>query len=398
MKNRASAPYAWALRLNMTLLASIVGAVLVGVAFVYSASSIREADALRRLYLLHAQMGVAGLLVCLGLAYLNYQDILRAGWLFYAGALLLLLATLLFGEKTMGARRWFAGIQPAELAKLATILVLADLFGGRKPSRGLGGYLLALAVAAAPVALILLQPDLGTALVFAPTVFAMLFVARVAPRAVLGTVVVAALAAVLMLGLLEASESEDVPPPTRERIRKIVPLTAYQRDRLVVFLYPDRDPFGRGWNKRQSEIAVGSGGLWGKGYLKGDQNLLGYLPASVASNDFIFSVLAEETGFAGAVIVLLLFAGILIPTLAVAYVCADGAGRLLCAGVATLTFCHMAVNIGMTVGLLPVTGLPLPFISSGRTFLLTMMTAYGLVQSVAVHGRETAPRFQCGEE
>jgi len=210
---------------------------------------------------------------------------------------------------------------------------------------------------------------------------------------VCATVGVAVFTVILLLGLLLASEREGVSPPTRERIRKIVPLSAYQRDRLVVFLYPDRDLFGRGWNKRQSEIAVGSGGFWGKGYLKGDQNLLGYLPASVASNDFIFSVLAEETGFVGSMIVLLLAAGILFPTLAVAYGCQDGAGRLLCVGVATVTFCHQFVNIGMTVGLLPVTGLPLPFISSGRTFLLTMMTAYGLVQSVAVHGRETAPRF-----
>jgi len=393
MNSSTTAPFAWALRLNVTLLVSIIGALLVGVAFVYSASSIREADALRRLYLLHAQMGAVGLLICIGLAYVNYQVLLRASWLFYAGALCLLALTLLMGDKTMGARRWFAGIQPSELAKLALILVVAELLGRREASKGTGMYVTVLALTAAPMALILLQPDLGTALVFLPTVFAMLFVARVSPRVVCATVGVAVFTVILLLGLLLASEREGVSPPTRERIRKIVPLSAYQRDRLVVFLYPDRDLFGRGWNKRQSEIAVGSGGFWGKGYLKGGQNLLGYLPASVASNDFIFSVLAEETGFVGSMIVLLLAAGILFPTLAVAYGCQDGAGRLLCVGVATVTFCHQFVNIGMTVGLLPVTGLPLPFISSGRTFLLTMMTAYGLVQSVAVHGRETAPRF-----
>ena len=388
-----SKSFGWMLRMNMTLLASIIGALLVGVAFVYSACSIREADALRRLYLLHAQMGVIGLLICFGLAYMNYQDILRGRWLFYVGTLALLALTLLIGDKTMGARRWVAGIQPSELAKLATILVLAEWLGRRDASKGIGMYLGALALTAVPMALILMQPDLGTTLVFLPTVFAMLFVARVSPRAVLATICAAVLVLVLVLGLIVASESEDVSAPTRARIQKMLPLSAYQRDRLVVFLYPDHDPFGRGWNKRQSEIAVGSGGLWGKGYLKGDQNLLGYLPASVASNDFIFSVLAEETGFVGSLIVLLLAVGILLPTLAVAYVCQDGAGRLLCVGVATVTFCHLFVNIGMTIGLLPVTGVPLPFISSGRTFLLTMMTAYGLVQSVAVHGRETAPRF-----
>lgn len=383
----------WAARLNVTLLVSIVGAVLVGVAFVYSASSIREVDALRHLYMLHAQMGAIGLVICLALAYLDYRAIVRFGWVFYAGALVLLVLTLLFGETKMGAQRWLGGIQPAEVAKLAVIIVLAHVMGRYNAPRGLKMYLFVLVVAAVPTLLILKQPDLGTALVLVPTIFAMLFVAQVSPRAVFSTVGAGVIVVVVVLGLLVASESKTVRPAFREQVRQVLPLSAYQRDRLVVFLFPDRDPFGRGWNKRQSEIAVGSGGMWGKGYLKGDQNLLGYLPASVASNDFIFSVLAEETGFVGSLVVLLLFAGILIPTLAVAYVCTDGAGRLLCTGVATLTFCHIGVNIGMTVGLLPVTGLPLPFISSGRTFLLIMMTAYGLVQSVAVHGRDKTPRF-----
>jgi cell division protein FtsW (lipid II flippase) len=127
-----SKSFGWISRMNLTLLASIIGALLVGVAFVYSACSIREADALRRLYLLHAQMGVIGLLLCVGLAYINYQDILRARWLFYAGTLVLLVLTLLIGDKTMGARRWVAGVQPSELAKLATILVLAEWLGRRE--------------------------------------------------------------------------------------------------------------------------------------------------------------------------------------------------------------------------------------------------------------------------
>lgn len=383
----------WAARLNVTLFVSLVGALLVGVAFIYSASSIREVDSLRRLYLLHAQVGMIGLVISLGIAYIDYRFVFRWGWVFYAGALGLLLLTLFFGEKTMGARRWIAGIQPAELSKLATIIVLAQLLGRRTATRGWKTYLLTLAVTAAPMALIMKQPDLGTALVFIPTLFAMLFMARVAPRAVYATVATCVVAVGLLLSLLVASESAEVRPVLRARVRQVLPLNAYQRDRLVVFLFPDRDPFGRGWSKRQSEIAVGSGGVWGKGYLKGDQNLLGYLPASVASNDFVFSVLAEEMGFVGSLIVLLLFAGIVISTLAVAYVCTDGAGRLLCTGVATVTFCHVVVNIGMTVGLLPVTGLPLPFISYGRTFLLTMMAAYGLVQSVAVHGRDKMPHF-----
>ena len=383
----------WAARLNLTLLTSITAAIVVGIAFIYSASSIREADALRRLYLMHAQVGVVGIIIILAISMIDYRRILRLSWVFYAIGVVLLVATLIFAEPQMGARRWIGGIQPAEIAKMATVILLAHFLGNRSTPRDWRIYLLAIAITALPIILIVRQPDLGTALIFLPTLFAMLFVGRIAPRAVVATLLIASVALAVFIGVLIAAERENASPALQKHVRRVIPLNNYQRERLLVFLFPDRDPFGRGWNKRQSEIAVGSGGVWGKGYLKGDQNLLGYLPASVASNDFIFSVLAEETGFAGSLVILLLFAGIIVPTLAVAYMCTDGAGRLLCTGVATITFCHMVVNIGMTVGLLPVTGLPLPFISYGRTFLLTMAAAYGLVQSVAVHGRDKTPQF-----
>jgi rod shape determining protein RodA len=151
-----------------------------------------------------------------------------------------------------------------------------------------------------------------------------------------------------------------------------------------VFFEPNRDPLGAGWNKIQSEIAVGSGGLKGKGYLKGTQNMLGFLPKTVAPTDFIFSVVAEETGFMGSAVVISLFAVILACVMATALLTEDRLGRLLCAGVAAMLFSHVFVNISMTVGLMPVTGLPLPLVSYGGSFVVVTMTALGIVQSVYI--------------
>ena len=167
-------------------------------------------------------------------------------------------------------------------------------------------------------------------------------------------------------------------------------LLPHQLDRVETFLYPQRDPYKTGYNARQSEIAVGSGGLWGKGYGHGVQHRLGYLPAAVSMNDFIFPVVAEETGFVGTLVLLGLYLlGIIFPGVFIALRCDDNTGKLLSIGVVTLIFCHIFINIGMTVRIVPITGLPLPFISQGGTFMLVMMMAMGFLQSVAVHSRST---------
>ena len=380
-------------RLSWTLLTGMCLLIAVGTAFIYSACSIRDGDKLQELYRLHAGLAVAGLAVYLVLACINYRTLLRWSWIFYLGALVLLAAVLAVGTSQMGARRWVFGVQPSEIAKLAVILFVAWFLGRRDASRGAGAYVATLGVVAVPVALVLQQPDLGTALVFVPTVLAMLFAANVAPRVFWLTLAAGALAAGLVIATIAAVETRELPARTEARLRQATCLTDYQQERIANFLFPERNPHSGSWNKRQSEIAVGSGGVWGKGFCKGDQNLLGYLPPSVSSNDFIFSVLAEEAGFAGSLAVLALYALVIGTVLAVAFACPDGVGKLLCVGVAVMMFCHVFVNIAMTVGLLPVTGLPLPFISYGRTCLLTMMAALGFVQSVAIHGRQSAPRF-----
>lgn len=380
-------------KLNPLLLACMAGLTVIGVAFVYSSCSVREDPELQMLYMRHAEVGLFGLAAYLLVAWFDYRPVLRWSWLFYLISLVLLALVPLIGEETMGAKRWLFGIQPSEPAKLAIIMLLAWLFGRPEGSRGVWVFLLALALVGVPAVLILLQPDLGTAMVLVPTVLAMLFAANVAPRLLWSFVLAGLLAAGLVMGMIYASEKADLSPERRAALIEATCLRPHQIKRLQVFLFPDKDLHGSGYNRRQSEIAVGSGGTWGKGYLKGEQYMLGYLPPSISSNDFIFAVLAEEAGFAGSLTVLLLFLGLLWPGLWVAFRCQDDTGRLFCVGVFTLIFSHMFINMAMTIGMMPITGLPLPFISYGRTFMLTMMLALGFVQSVSIHGREAEMRF-----
>ena len=380
-------------RLNWTLLTGMCLLITAGTTFIYSACSIHDSDKWQDLYRLHATWAMIGLAVYLVVACINYQTLLRWSWIVYLGALLLLVAVLVHGTSQMGAQRWVYGVQPSEIAKLAVILFVAWILGRRESSRSVFTYGITLGVVVLPVLLVLRQPDLGTALIFVPTILSMLFAANVAPRAFWLTLAAGAMVLVAVVAVIALVETRELSPHTEARLRQATCLTDYQQDRIANFLFPNRNPHGGAWNKRQSEIAVGSGGLWGKGYRKGDQNLLGYLPPSVSCNDFIFSVLAEEAGFIGSLVILALYALVISTVLAVAIRCPDGVGKLLCVGVAVMMFCHVFVNIAMTIGLLPITGLPLPFISYGRTCLLTMMAALGFVQSVAIHGRESAPRF-----
>lgn len=375
-------------RFNWIAFAAMAILMAVGACFVFSANSCRVGVKLHRLYILHAELGAVGLLLGFGIAAIDYRRILRFSWLFYLVSVALLAVVLVLGTKQMGARRWVFGVQPAEFAKVTTIMLLATFLGRRDARRGGWDFIVAGVITALPMALIFMQPDLGTALVFVPILIAMLFVAGTAPRALFVSVAAGALAAAIVFGAIVLRDRQSTPPRLRAAARAATSfLSDYQIGRLLDFAYPDRDPMNRGWNRRQSQIAIGSGGRWGKGFLRGDQNILGYLPQQVSANDFIFSVIAEEKGYAGSIFVLLCFGALLLSVAAVAAVAGDGPGRLLCSGVAAMLLCHVFVNVAMTVGMVPVTGLPLPFVSYGRTFMLSASVAMGLVQGVSVHGR-----------
>ena len=382
-------------KLNILMFSCMVGLSVIGVMFVYSACSVRDNPDLQVLYMRHAEVGLMGLALYLVIACVNYKRIVKWSWLFYIGCLGLLVLVPLIGTEIMGAKRWIFGIQPSELAKLSIIMVLAWLFGMGKNFNGFLYVVITAVIVGIPSVLILVQPDLGTAMVLFPTTFAMMFAGNIAPRWIWTFFLIGVLLAGSVLGVISHVEKKDISEEHKvERIMGITHLERHQVKRLQVFLFPDKDLHGSGYNLRQSLIAIGSGGMNGRGYLKGELYSLGYLPSSVSSNDFIFSVLAEESGFRGALLVLLLFLGILWPGLWVAFRCQDNTGRILCVGVMTLIFSHMFINIAMTIGLMPITGLPLPFISYGRTFMLTMMLALGLVQSVSVNGREPERSFE----
>jgi len=338
-----------------------------GLAFIYSASWRGEDTGIVGAWFpKQIQWVCIGAAAGMALALADYRVWIRHAWWIFAAALALLGAVLVFGTKVYGASRWIGvggmPVQPSEFAKIALVVLLARLLGDPAlPPQSFGLMATGLALTALPFALILVEPDLGTAMVLVPVALAMLFAAGMKWRYFFGLAALGAASAPLAWWLV---------------------LGDYQKERVMTFLDPSRDPLNSGWNAMQSAIAVGSGGLTGKGFLNGTQNVLGFLPRTVSPSDFIFPVLAEETGFAGACLLLLAFATLLLCWIRTAATAGDAEGSLLATGMAALLFAHVFINIGMTIGLLPITGLPLPYVSSGGSFMLSMMAAAGLVQSV----------------
>ena len=376
-------------RMDWILSACMVSLIVMGVVFINSAGAVRPTDALRNLWRVHATTALFGLAVYAAFAFLDYRKLLDwAALPAFVVSCTLLVIVLFAGTNHFGGRRWLWFFQPSEIAKLAVILYAAHVFAepGRTDFRS---FLAGAGILCGPAALVLAEPDLGTALVLVPSVLVILLAARVWLKGLVTLLAVGLLAAGLVLWAVDRAEREP-DPDRRAKIYRFVPLRDHQIRRLRVFLFPETDPSGAGYNLRQAQIAVGSGGVWGKGLKKGQQKLLGYLPPSVSMNDFIFAVLAEESGFMGVLLMLALFLGILGPGLRIAVRCQDDRGRLVVVGILTLVFCHLYVNVAMSVGLVPITGLPLPFISAGRTFLVILMAALGVVQSVAIHSLESA--------
>jgi rod shape determining protein RodA len=329
---------------------------------------------------------------------LDYRLWLRYAHWIYVLAILLLIAVLTpLGSVKMGAQRWLdfgpASFQPSEFAKFAVIVATASILTGNRLGtlRDSLQVLIKLALAVGfPMLLIVAEPDLGSALVIAPMVFAMLFVSNLSLRFFAGALgVFAILVGVVALDVSRYANflEDNNLSPTRDRgayeQHSWLPMRDYQRNRILAFAQPDKiDPMGIGWNQRQSLISVGSGGFIGKGWTEGTQAKLGYLPRSVAHNDFIFSVIAEEKGFLGSIAIIGLFGVLLWNGVRIAGLARDRFGMLLVIGVTALMLVHVFVNIAMTIGLVPVKGIPLPFISYGGTFVLSCCLLQGLVQSV----------------
>ena len=379
-------------RFNWISFGSMIALIALGTVAVWSAGNAREA-LFHRVWLSHLGGAAVGLVAYFALAALDYRRVLD---LFakpaYAVSVVLLVAVLVFGAEIYGGKRWLWFFQPSELAKFCVIAFLAWLFGSPDADfRGRFGVRGAFAAAVAvgvPAVLILLEPDLGTALALVPAVVVMLLAAGVWRRGLLLLLAVSGISAATLLGVVYEAEKPGVTAEKRELILSYVPLKDHQVRRVKTFLFPGSDPLGAGYTLKQALIAIGSGGVTGKGLGKGEVNHLKYLPPSVSMNDFIFCVWAEETGFNGSLALLFLYGCLCLSGVWVAWRTGDGRGRLLALGISTLVFAHVYVNVAMSIGLVPITGIPLPFVSAGRTFLVAVIAGLGLVQSISLHREE----------
>ncbi|MBI5400188.1 rod shape-determining protein RodA [Candidatus Saganbacteria bacterium] len=348
---------------------------------------------------------LVGLLCLSGLAYLDYQHLKKAAPLLYLLMILMLAAVIFAGAAGMGAQRWFQigslSFQPSELAKIILIIGLAAFFSERsKLENGLDTAALLMMVGI-PFLLIFKQPDLGTALVFLVILIGMLAYSWASPkllilivtplisivlRPLFGVWLIYLLTMALILFLTRATIWDWLLILGLNIVVGVavpfiwVLLKPYQQQRLITFLNPGADPYGTGYHSLQSQIAIGSGGLWGKGFLHGTQTQLQFIPEQ--HSDFIFSAIGEEFGLIGAGFVLSLLMVMVWRAFVIAAEAENIFGSLLAAGIGAMTSFHTIANVGMTVGLLPVVGIPLPFISYGGTSLVLNMMALGILQSI----------------
>lgn len=370
-------------RLDWTLTLAVLALSLYGLVMVYSATRAPEADGLappsafaqkQALWLVVGLVGFALTLV------LDYERIARWHVPLYVGSLLLLLAVLAVGRAPTGAVSWIAiggfRLQPSELAKIAVIISLAAFLSRRMEAIQTPRVLLtSLLIPAAPVLLVLLQPDFGTALVIIAIWFGALYLSGAKGRQ-LGAVLAAGIALFVLMWNVDRLP---LPRPIA-RIATKAALRDYQKRRLTIFLNPQADPLGAGYHIIQSRVAIGSGKVVGRGLCRGTQSRLRFIPER--HTDFIFSVVGEELGLVGAVVMLSLYFFVFWRGLRIALRARDSLGSLLAAGAISMLIFHALVNIGMSVNIMPITGLPLPFVSYGGSNLLASFIAFGLLQNV----------------
>jgi rod shape determining protein RodA len=388
-------------KLDRLQLIAIAGLMFLGAAFVFSATTANQSPALPwfdQIWIRQIIWYALGLGVATAICLTDYHMLARWSLVAYWATIFFLVIVLIphIGTTHGGARRWIDlgpfQFQPGEFAKLAFILAAAN-FLSRPPDelkqrdifwKGIGLMML-------PFVLILKEPDLGSALVLLPTGVIMMFVAGTPKKYLLKLG-----AGVGILGALLLADILFAPPGLQIKMQD------YQRQRLLVYFGVNFAPanatpaqkaeaqrlqFEKSYQVNQALISVGSGGLTGKGWRQGSQTALGFLPPGAAHNDFIFSVIAEEEGFVGSILVLTLYAVVLFTGLRIAGQARDRLGKLVAVGVVTLIFSHVFINIGMNIRIVPVTGIPLPLLSYGGSSVLCSLIALGLVQNVHIHRR-----------
>jgi rod shape determining protein RodA len=398
------------LKLDWWLLLAVLALLVIGVLAIRSVQIHHPSynDALQQLI-----MGAISVVICLLLARWDYENLLQWHWLIYGFTNLLLIAVIYVGTSANGAQNWLTigtfNIQPSEFAKVGVIITQAALLH-KHTAEKIPRLLIVLAVTAVPLGLVFIQPDLGTSLVFCAISLGMLYWANAHPGwiVLMFSPLVSAIAANLALpynlgitlwlawtlgmGIVGwysfafrfvGAFGAVLVNLAAAGLGKLLwgLLKEYQKDRLTLFLDPSKDPLGAGYHLIQSRIAIGSGGWWGRGLFQGTQTQLGFIPEQ--HTDFIFAAIGEEWGFLGSVMILGVFWLICFRLLMIARTAKDNFGSLLAIGVLSMVFFQVLINVGMTIGLSPVTGIPLPWLSYGRSALLTNFVALGIVEAVA---------------
>lgn len=358
---RAAPPLSYRLHIDPVLIAILLGVCVVGLFVLYSASG-QDVEMVSRqaLYML------VGFVTMFVVAQIPPRLLERLAPVAYIGGVVLLVGVLVMGEGAKGAQRWIAlpgfRFQPSEMLKLAMPLTVAAWLCRKPLPPSLTDTFISLALIAVPVALIVKQPDLGTSLLIASSGLFVMLLAGLRWR-IIGAAFLLALPAVWGMWQFVMRD--------------------YQKQRVLTFLNPESDPWGAGWNIIQSKISIGSGGVYGKGWLLGTQSHLDFLPES--HTDFIIAVLAEEFGLVGVLVMLAVYALIIGRGIFITLHAQNMFARLVAGSVTLTFFVYVYVNIGMVSGLLPVVGVPLPLVSRGGTSLVTLMAGFGLLMSVHTH-------------
>jgi rod shape determining protein RodA len=418
------------------LIASIVLTVF-GILFIYSSGITSTGELVSDEYMKQIVWGSIGLVIALFLALIDYRWLYHLSHYLYLGTLALLVYTCMAGRYVGGARAWIGvgtfGIQPSEFAKITTIIFLAQyLDSSKRTKNGMVRFIIACVITFVPMALILLQPDFGTSLVFIPILLAMTFVSGIMTRYILFMVLCIGITSILLVlplwqEFILKTNFTLITMLTNQKVLLLVVLLLalifvlaligflaykkkyfywidygavimalslcvsflgrkilkeYQIMRLIVFLDPNIDPRGSGWHIIQSMTAIGSGGFYGKGFKQGTQSHYRFLPQQ--STDFIFSIFAEEVGLLGGIFVFVLFLLIFFRLMKILKSTSDPFGIYLTAGVCSVYFFHFVINVGMTMGIMPITGIPLIFMSYGGSALLSAMAGIGLCLSIYV--------------
>ena len=352
-------------KLNWSLIITTITLIVIGLINLYSISH-RAHSTTTHLFYLQLIWIALGLGVFLCVSFINYHFFTRSAYVLYIINFIFLVMVYFFGETFGGSKRWLDlglfNYQPSETLKIILIFVLARVLSAKRSWRAITWpeLIKPLVLVFTPFLFVLLQPDLGTALIIFIITGSLVIFAKVRRNILFVSVLIALSASPIAWNFM---------------------LKDYQKNRILTFISPGKDPRGSGYNTIQSKIAIGSGKLFGKGFQKGTQSQLDFLPEQ--HTDFIFSVLSEEHGFIGSIVTIALFLFLIVLGFHIAFQSKDKVGVFLSVGMAFYMFWHIFINIAMTMGLLPVVGLPLPLLSYGGSSMLTTMTALGVISSVS---------------